>query len=60
MVILMPWVISIICIAITIFTTVKLKQKQIIDKTEYENYQEELARARTNLSTISYNCEQMC
>lgn len=56
----MPWIISIICIAITIFAIIKLKQKQIIDKTEYENYQEELAHARANLSTISYNCEQMC
>lgn len=56
----MHWFIDIICIAITIFAVVKLNKKQVIDKTEYEKYQEELAHARANLSTISYNCEQIC
>ena len=50
---MMPWIISIICIAIAIFAVIKLNKKQVIDKTEYEKYQEELVRARASLSTIA-------
>ena len=55
----MEWIIvGILAIAIIILI-IKLGKKQDIDKTELNKYQEELAFAKANLSTIDYNCKQI-